>query len=79
VDFAEEGEDWVGEPPGGVYNETGRGSKYEEDKEGGGYSCVRGGQSMDVTMVLDDDDNAQEQADVDAMGENLLVPQYNNI
>ncbi|KAJ7355927.1 WD40-repeat-containing domain protein [Mycena albidolilacea] len=50
-DFAEEGEDWVGEPPGGV---------------------------MDIDMVLDEDDDAQEQADVDAMDQDLLVPQYDD-
>jgi F-box and WD-40 domain protein CDC4 len=78
-DFAEEGEDWVGEPPGGVYDETDSGGSEdededEEDEEGGGYGYARGGRSMDVDMVLDEDDDAQEQADVDAMDQDLLVP-----
>jgi hypothetical protein len=33
---------------------------------------------MDVAMVLDEDDDVQEQADVDAMDQDLLVPQYDN-
>ncbi|KAJ7877588.1 hypothetical protein B0H14DRAFT_2567708 [Mycena olivaceomarginata] len=49
-----------------------------EDEEGRGYGYARGGQSMDVAMVLDEDDDVQEQADVDAMDQDLLVPQYDN-
>ncbi|KAJ7325477.1 hypothetical protein DFH08DRAFT_817152 [Mycena albidolilacea] len=49
-----------------------------EDEEGRGYGYARGGQSMDVAMVLDEDDNVQEQADVDAMDQDLPVPQYDN-
>ncbi|KAJ7633112.1 WD40-repeat-containing domain protein [Roridomyces roridus] len=75
-DFAEEGEDWVGEPPGGVYDESDSGAsedEEEEDADRGSYAYTR---RMDVDMVVeeDDDDDVQEQADVDAMDQDLLVP-----
>ncbi|KAJ7824688.1 WD40 repeat-like protein [Mycena leptocephala] len=79
-DFAEEGEDWVGEPPGGVYDESDSGDSEDEEDDGqdtdGGYG-YRARRSMDVEMgmlVEEDDDDAQEQADVDAMDQDLLIP-----
>ncbi|KAJ7685656.1 WD40 repeat-like protein [Mycena polygramma] len=82
-DFAEEGEDWVGEPPGGVYDESDSGgSEDEEEEDDGGvdgvYGFARGGtrRSMDVDstmgMLVEEDEDAQEQADVDAMDQDLL-------
>ncbi|KAJ6531583.1 WD40 repeat-like protein [Mycena vulgaris] len=76
-DFAEAGEDWVGEPPGGVYDE---GESDAEDAEAdvgdSGYGFGRGGEGRDVEMRVvqedDEDEDAQEQADVDAMDQDLL-------
>ncbi|KAJ7578466.1 WD40-repeat-containing domain protein [Mycena floridula] len=59
-DFGNENDDdWVGEPPGWIYDEDG--TSDEEDD----IVCVRG------PIVVDEDD-AQEQADVDAMDQDLL-------
>ncbi|KAJ7108575.1 WD40 repeat-like protein [Mycena epipterygia] len=66
-DFAEEGEDWVGEPPGGVYNE-GESSDDEDDATNGAYGYTRAGRNKDV----DDESDAQEQADVGAIDDLLL-------
>lgn len=72
-DFAEAGEDWVGEPPGGVYDESESEGSDDEEEEDGRYRYTRGPRSMDIDMVVEEDD-AQEQADVDAMDQDLLVP-----
>ncbi|KAF7325383.1 WD40 repeat-like protein [Mycena venus] len=64
-------------PPGGVYDESDSGeSEDEDDEDDEEYGYARSGarRSMDVDMVIEDDD-AQEQADVDAMDQDLLVPQ----
>ncbi|KAF7363957.1 WD40 repeat-like protein [Mycena sanguinolenta] len=73
-DFAEEGEDWVGEPPGGVYDQSDSGGSDDEDDEDEEYSRSAR-RSMDIDMTADEDD-AQEQADVDAMDQDLIIPQY---
>ncbi|KAJ6622859.1 WD40-repeat-containing domain protein [Mycena sp. CBHHK59/15] len=74
-DFAEEGEDWVGEPPGGVYDESESESSDEEDGHGHGeYARARRSMDVEMGMEVEDEDDAQEQADVDAMDQDLLVP-----
>ncbi|KAJ7217003.1 WD40 repeat-like protein [Mycena pura] len=75
-DFAGEGEDWVGEPPGGVYDESDSGvSDDEDDDTTSGFGSARTRRSMDVEMgMIVEDDDEQEQADVDAMDQDLLVP-----
>ncbi|KAJ7171971.1 WD40 repeat-like protein [Mycena filopes] len=81
-DFAEEGEDWVGEPPGGVYDDSDSGGSDDDDDEddprsNGGYGYARAARrnSMDVDMGLvleEEDEDAQEQADIDAMDQDLI-------
>ncbi|KAJ7481112.1 WD40 repeat-like protein [Mycena galericulata] len=78
-DFAEEGEDWVGEPPGGVYDESESGGSddevEDEDDTNGGYAHARARRSMDVDMgMIVEDEDAQDQAEMDAMDQDLLIP-----
>ncbi|KAK7038199.1 WD40 repeat-like protein [Favolaschia claudopus] len=75
-DFAEEGEDWVGEPPGGVYDvsDSDASGDEEDDEDDGSYGYARSvRRSMDVDM---DDEDAREQAEVDAMDQDLMIPPY---
>ncbi|KAF7295600.1 F-box domain-containing protein [Mycena indigotica] len=58
-DFAGEGEDWVGEPPGGVYDEGSDSDADEEDDQDSGV--FRRG----MDMVVEEDDDTEQ--DVDAM------------
>ncbi|KAF7322290.1 WD40 repeat-like protein [Mycena chlorophos] len=65
-DFAGEGEDWVGEPPGGVYDEPDESDDELEldDADGGAFR-----RRMDVEMrmvVEDDEDDQRDEASVDA-------------
>ncbi|EIW84744.1 WD40 repeat-like protein [Coniophora puteana RWD-64-598 SS2] len=77
-DFGVEGdEDWVGEPPGGVYDEDTEEEEEEdedEEEEEGEEEGVGGREGRERTELLEEDDEeAEEQADVDAMDEDLEV------
>ncbi|RDB22311.1 Cell division control protein 4 [Hypsizygus marmoreus] len=68
-DFGNENdEDWIGEPPGGMYDEDGFSEAEDEDEDELGTPRIR---RMTAT---DDEDEEQEQADVDAMDQDLLIP-----
>ncbi|KAG5650607.1 hypothetical protein H0H81_011655 [Sphagnurus paluster] len=60
----EDDEDWIGEPPGGMYDEDGFSEAGDEDEDELGTPRIR-------KMTGDDE---QEQADIDAMDQDLLGP-----
>jgi len=59
----ENDDDWVGEPPGGLYDED---IFSEEEEEDEGYSLLK-------TKHAVEEDEEQEQADIDAMDEDLIA------
>ncbi|KAJ7073966.1 WD40 repeat-like protein [Mycena amicta] len=61
-DFAGEGEDWVGEPPGGVYDAD-DGSESEDEDEDSGVFTRKGGMDVDMMVVEEDDDDDDDDAD----------------
>jgi F-box and WD-40 domain protein CDC4 len=61
----ENDEDWVGEPPGGLYDEDIFSDDDDEDEEEG-YSLLKAKRGAE-------EDEEQEQADVDAMDEDLVA------
>ncbi|KAG6873781.1 hypothetical protein C0995_011006 [Termitomyces sp. Mi166 len=81
-DFAkEEDEEWVGEPPGGMYDEDGFSEVDEEEEDEMGTGRIRR-MAMDMRMASVDgdgegegegDEAEAEEADVDAMDQDLLV------
>lgn len=63
----EDDEDWIGEPPGGMYDEDGFSEAEDEAEDDLGTARIR-------RMTAVEADEEQEQADVDAMDQDLLVP-----
>ena len=59
----ENDDDWVGEPPGGLYDEDIFSDEEEEDE---GYSLLKAKHAVE-------EDEEQEQADIDAMDEDLIA------
>ncbi|KAF6763808.1 WD40 repeat-like protein [Ephemerocybe angulata] len=62
----DEDEDWVGEPPNGIYDDEEFSDEEEEDDEGA-YKIKRL-----IEVKRDEEDEEQEQADVDAMDQDLV-------
>ncbi|TFK36328.1 WD40-repeat-containing domain protein [Crucibulum laeve] len=65
----EDDEDWLGEPPGGLYDENGFSDTEDEDDEGRGRERMSG---------MEEDDE-QEQADVDAMDQDLVPSESESV
>ncbi|KAG6828103.1 hypothetical protein H0H92_009188 [Tricholoma furcatifolium] len=70
-------EDWVGEPPGGTYDEDGFSEAEDEDEDELGTKRIRkmtamGAVGVGVGVGVGDDED-EEQADVDAMDQDLLI------
>jgi len=66
----EEDEDWVGEPAGGLYDEDGFSDQEEDDDEAANARIRR-------FAGMDEDD--QEQADIDAMDQDLLPSETDSL
>ncbi|GLB34601.1 putative WD40 repeat-like protein [Lyophyllum shimeji] len=64
----EDDDDWIGEPPGGIYDDDGYSEAEDEDEDELGTPRIR------RMTAMDEDDDEQEQADVDAMDQDLLGP-----
>ena len=67
----EEDEGWIGEPPLGMYDEDGFSEAEDEDEDELGTARIR------RIMANIEDDGDLEQADVDAMDQDLLEPSDN--
>jgi len=68
-------DDWLGEPPSGLYDEDIFSDSGEDDEDDPRHKSMK----MKSLKEEDDDDDEQEQADVDAMDQDLIASETESI